>query len=231
MLINQSRNIPGTQSFAPKRSFRAVDSPRWYIGSNSVLRTKQLKTSSVSQSHTTSQKAELRVRILAFCSIHHSVWPFLNNRLQLPGWTCCSGYSIFIDLSNALSCSQVSHRAVHTLFSLLSFEDAEELLLKPTIAQSLHHWQDVAVKVTELTSQWLNLKAWSTGELTLENLSHPVSSHTEPFAKSLNIKYFTSWIDKVPFLPFLPSTPNPISDCSLLDGRKLRGWRSGHFMC
>lgn len=57
-------------------------------------------------------------------------------------------------------------------------------------------------------------KAKSRGELTLENFSHPVWSHTEPSAKSLNIKYFTSHIDKVPFLPFLPSAPNPRSGCS-----------------
>lgn len=58
-------------------------------------------------------------------------------------------------------------------------------------------------------------KAESRGEPTLENFSHPVWSHTEPFAKSLNIKYFTSHVDRVPFLPFLPSAPNPRSDCSV----------------
>lgn len=58
-----------------------------------------------------------------------------------------------IDLSGLLPRSQVSHHAAYTLFSLLSFEDAEELLSKPTIAKALHHWQDVAVKVTELTSK------------------------------------------------------------------------------
>lgn len=55
------------------------------------------------------------------------------------------------------------------VFSLLPFEDAAELLLKPTTAKSLHRWQDVAAKVYRIDFSVTKPKAESTGELTLEN--------------------------------------------------------------
>lgn len=80
-----------------------------------------------------------------------------------------SGCPVFIDLPGTLSCSHISHQAVCTLCSLLPFEDAAELLLKPTTAKSLHQWQDVAVKVYGIDFSVTKPKAENTGELTLEN--------------------------------------------------------------
>lgn len=170
----------------PKRSFRAVDSPRRYISCNSKNKPAENQFSEPKPHSKPKGQAESQNSV---CFIHHSVWPFLNHRLQLPEW-------IVTPLLRLLYFWFVKHT-----FLLPSFSPCSTHIVQPPVL-----WRCGRVAVEANNSRVSAslagccckgyridfLVTKPKAGLTLENLSHPVQSHTEPFAKSLNIKYFTS---------------------------------------